>query len=48
MRTTGTRRRTGCFMEHIAMLENADDPATTTTWKEHVSDDEFHGTRNGG
>ena len=33
----------GSFMEHLAMLENADDPTTTTTWKEHVSDDEFHG-----
>lgn len=28
----------GSFMEHIAMLENADDPTTTTTWLEHVSD----------
>jgi quercetin dioxygenase-like cupin family protein len=30
------------FMEHLAMLENADDPATTTTWLEHVADDEYH------
>jgi len=22
------------------MLDNADDPATTTTWLEHVTDDE--------
>jgi quercetin dioxygenase-like cupin family protein len=29
------------FMEHIAILENADDPSTTTTWLEHVSDDEY-------
>ena len=27
------------FMEHLAMLDNADDPATTTTWLEHVTDD---------
>lgn len=26
------------FMEHLAMLENADDPATTTTWLEHVDE----------
>ncbi|MET0931738.1 MAG: cupin domain-containing protein [Aeromicrobium sp.] len=31
----------GCFMEHIAMIENADDPATTTDWLEHVTDDEY-------
>lgn len=30
------------FMEHLAMLENADDPATTTTWLELVSDDDYH------
>jgi quercetin dioxygenase-like cupin family protein len=29
------------FMEHLAMLENADDPASTTTWLEHVTDDEY-------
>lgn len=29
------------FMEHLAMLDNADDPATTTRWLEHVSDDEY-------
>jgi hypothetical protein len=28
-------------MEHLAMLEAADDPATTTTWLEHVSDEEY-------
>ena len=33
----------GCFMEHIAMLESADDPAETTTWKEHITDDEYEG-----
>lgn len=31
------------FMEHIAMLENADDPATTTTWLEHITDAEYRG-----
>lgn len=30
------------FMEHLAMLENGDDPATTTTWLEHVTDAEYH------
>ena len=33
----------GCFMEHIAMLESADDPTATTVWKEHVTDDEYNG-----
>jgi hypothetical protein len=28
-------------MEHLAMLDNADDPATTTTWLEHVTNDEY-------
>ncbi|BAH48668.1 hypothetical protein ROP_04210 [Rhodococcus opacus B4] len=32
---------TDSFMEHLAMLDNADDPATTTTWLEHVTDDEY-------
>jgi quercetin dioxygenase-like cupin family protein len=32
------------FMEHIAMLEAGDDPATTTTWLEHITDEEFAGT----
>ena len=31
------------WMEHLAMLENADDPATTTTWLEHVADSDYHG-----
>jgi quercetin dioxygenase-like cupin family protein len=30
------------FMEHLAMLEAADDPAETTTWLEHLADDEYH------
>ena len=29
------------FMEHLAMLENGDDPAATTTWLEHVTDDDY-------
>ena len=31
------------FMEHVAMIESADDPATTTTWLEHISDDDYAG-----
>ena len=33
----------GCYMEHLAMLEAGDDPATTTVWKEHVTDAEYEG-----
>jgi quercetin dioxygenase-like cupin family protein len=33
----------GTFMEHLAITENGDDPATTTTWHEHVTDAEFDG-----
>jgi quercetin dioxygenase-like cupin family protein len=29
------------FMEHFAMLEAADDPAETTTWFEHVTDEDY-------
>ncbi len=29
------------FMEHLAMLDMADDPATTTTWLEHVTDEDY-------
>lgn len=29
------------FMEHLAMLDNAEDPSTTTTWLEHVTEDEY-------
>jgi quercetin dioxygenase-like cupin family protein len=29
------------FMEHLAMFEIGDDPATATTWLEHVTDDEY-------
>ena len=31
------------FMEHLAMLDSADDPAATTTWLAHVSDQEYLG-----
>jgi quercetin dioxygenase-like cupin family protein len=31
------------FMEHIAMIEAGDDPTTTTTWLEHVSDTDVDG-----
>src|SRR3954452_15685849 len=30
------------YMEHLAMLEIADDPSTTTTWLEHVNDEDYH------
>lgn len=30
------------FMEHLAMLELGDNPATTTTWLEHVSQEAYH------
>lgn len=30
------------FMEHLAMLEDGDDPATTTTWLEHVTDEQHN------
>ena len=33
----------GSFMEHIAMFEGGDDPATSTVWKEHISDADFEG-----
>jgi hypothetical protein len=29
-------------MERLAMLENSEDPAQTTTWLEHVSDEDYH------
>ncbi|ANP72443.1 cupin domain-containing protein [Cryobacterium arcticum] len=31
------------FMEHIAMLESADDPVTTTVWLEHITDEDYAG-----
>ncbi|MGJ0184396.1 (R)-mandelonitrile lyase [Corynebacterium glyciniphilum] len=30
------------FMEHLAVTENGDDPALTTTWLEHVTDADYH------
>ena len=29
-------------MEHLAMLDNAEDPASTTTWLDHVTDEEYN------
>jgi quercetin dioxygenase-like cupin family protein len=31
------------FMEHLAMFDTGDDPAGTTTWLEHVTDEEYLG-----
>ena len=33
------------FMEHLAIVENGDDAATTTVWKEHVADQDLPGAR---
>ncbi|RIJ51779.1 cupin domain-containing protein [Clavibacter lycopersici] len=33
----------GASMEHLAILEGADDPAETTAWAEHITDDEYDG-----
>ena len=30
-----------CWMEHIALYEAADDPARSTTWLEHVTDEDY-------
>jgi quercetin dioxygenase-like cupin family protein len=30
------------YMEHLAMLESADDPSQTTIWLEHVSEEDYH------
>ena len=30
------------FMEHLAMLENSDNPNATTTWGQHVTDEEYN------
>lgn len=30
------------FMSHLAVLDQADDPTTTTAWLEHVADDDYH------
>ena len=31
------------FMEHLAMIDNAEDPTTSTTWLEHVTDEDYRG-----
>jgi hypothetical protein len=36
-----SRRR--CCMEHIAMLQYGEDPSKTTTWTEHITEDEYNG-----
>ena len=33
----------GSFMEHIAILESADDPTKTTTWLEQITDADYEG-----
>lgn len=35
------------FMEHLAMLENAEEANATTTWLEHVSDEDYRRADNG-
>jgi quercetin dioxygenase-like cupin family protein len=32
-----------CFMEHIAVWEAGDDPATSAVWGEHITDAEYGG-----
>jgi quercetin dioxygenase-like cupin family protein len=32
------------FMEHLAMFENSGDASITTTWGQHVTDDEYNTT----
>jgi quercetin dioxygenase-like cupin family protein len=34
----------GVFMEHLAVLEAADDPSTTTAWAEHITDADYEGS----
>lgn len=36
---------TDCFMEHLALMESADEPADSVTWLEHITDEEYNGTR---
>ena len=33
------------FMEHLAMFEYGDDPASSTTWLEHVADEDYRPPR---
>ena len=35
------------FMEHLAMLENADDPSQTTRWLEHVAEGDYRSPGSG-
>ncbi len=30
------------FMEHLTMLDNADEPAATTIWREHLTAQQYH------
>lgn len=32
------------FMEHLAMIDNADDPSESTMWLEHVTDGDYQGS----
>jgi quercetin dioxygenase-like cupin family protein len=34
-----------CFMEHLAVVEAGDDPATSSVWGEHITDEEYNGPR---
>lgn len=36
------------FMVHLAMFEAGDDPATSTVWLEHVSDEDYREANRGG
>jgi quercetin dioxygenase-like cupin family protein len=36
------------FMEHFAMLDQGNDPATSNIWFEHVSDSDYHRLRASG
>lgn len=29
------------FMEHLAVLDTADDPTATTTWLKHVTEEDY-------
>jgi len=35
--------RTAWHSHELAMLQNGEDPATTTTWAEHITDAEYNG-----
>jgi hypothetical protein len=42
MRTVPRPAAPDSFMGHRAMLDQGDDPATSTTWLEHVRDKEYN------